>query len=530
MATTIIGLDFGIKEIRACEVFMTLSNTEVRKTYYANVLPLEHETLYEAQVRTTRTLLEKYELLDEVLACPLPPESVTCFTLELPFDKPSLIKDVLPNEIQDRVPFDIEDLVFDHQVLEKREGYSKLLIAYSLRETFDQHFQTLQNMDLDPKVLTLPQIAISAIAPQHAEPIALIDIGTHSTSWGIYHQGNLEQCAMCHEGGSAITTALSKTFKVNIESAEEGKLKEAVLLSEQDLQAIQDHRMNTRSRAINDAIFEALTPMVREISRALAAYEEASHQEIKYVYLMGGGSALRGLLPYLEHTLATRVQYLQAPLPLQQVSSRAAQDEILSEHVAYGMSALISSRNFSRLINFRKDEYVYKGDFNFIKHAGISVSVASIFFLLFFGFTMDLQYKQAQHKLTALETEIKSLGTRLLGTEDLSIDEIQEKLAKKSKFADAIPEVSALDTLGELSKEVEIEVQVELDHLHINMLPGSRATLTLNGKTATVGDVSSLIKAVEKTSCFANKVKKDKVSKAVDQRTSFKISASSSCQ
>ena len=62
------------------------------------------------------------------------------------------------------------------------------------------------------------------------------------------------------------------------------------------------------------------------------------------------------------------------------------------------------------------------------------------------------------------------------------------------------------------------------------MQPGSRATLTLNGKTATVGDVSSLIKAVEKTSCFANKVKKDKVSKAVDQRTSFKISASSSCQ
>ena len=93
-----------------------------------------------------------------------------------------------------------------------------------------------------------------------------------------------------------------------------------------------------------------------------------------------------------------------------------------------------------------------------------------------------------------------------------------------------IPEISVLDTFGELSKEIEKSVEVELDVLNITLTPGGRGQLSLRGKTQTVGDVSQIIAALEKTSCFSNKVKKDKVTKSVDGRTTFRISASSSCK
>ena len=45
MATKIIGIDFGVREIRACEVFMSLSVVEPKATYAANVVLLEDELL-----------------------------------------------------------------------------------------------------------------------------------------------------------------------------------------------------------------------------------------------------------------------------------------------------------------------------------------------------------------------------------------------------------------------------------------------------------------------------------------------------
>ena len=73
-------------------------------------------------------------------------------------------------------------------------------------------------------------------------------------------------------------------------------------------------------------------------------------------------------------------------------------------------------------------------------------------------------------------------------------------------------------------------MEVELDRLTIALKGNRRGSLELRGKTSTVGEVSSVIEAVEKTSCFSERVKKDKVSKSVDERTVFRVTASSKCK
>jgi hypothetical protein len=63
----------------------------------------------------------------------------------------------------------------------------------------------------------------------------------------------------------------------------------------------------------------------------------------------------------------------------------------------------------------------------------------------------------------------------------------------------------------------------------VQLPPDGRGRLELRGKTLTVGDVGVVISALEGGACFS-KVKKDSVSKSVDGRTSFRLTAAAQCK
>ena len=146
------------------------------------------------------------------------------------------------------------------------------------------------------------------------------------------------------------------------------------------------------------------------------------------------------------------------------------------------------------------------------------------------GARLYMEQVTALDELAQLNHEVEQLGQSLFGREGLELDTIKVKVDSARKTRVLIPEVSAFATLGELSRYIDRNINIEVDFIDINLTPGGRGSLNVKGKTQSIGDVSSIMSAVKKTTCFAERAKQDKVRKSTDGRHKFTITSSSNCK
>ena len=532
MATKIIGLDLGQREVRAWLMDVGFSSRESTGSFYRKVQPLDGESLIESQLRTAYELLETEQLTHESYALALPRQLTSVLIHSLPIAQMKLIDEILPGELEDLLPFEIDDIFYDYQIIGTNEDELELLIAYAVREDFEEFMGQCLAAQVDPKVLTLGGLYTESIIPQSPHNDlshqVLLDIGAQGAEWTFYLAGKIKYLQRCDVGGQKITQELAEVFKVDDEMAEIGKLSEAKWLSTEALNLIEEGNQKQLAQRINEAIEEALQPLKAELIRSLAFAEMNQKIPIEKIYLTGGTSKLAGINNYLEQVLNMPVHYLDYPQEMSQYLSTGRDGS--QDYLSYLMADGLAQRLYTKSINLRKDEFSYARDAGILRSLSLAVSIALLCIVVLQGTRLYYEQMTALDEIALLENEVEQLGVSLLGKEDLELDTIKFKVNSAKERKVLVPETSAFDTLGELSKFIEKDVEVELDRLTIALKDNGRGSLELRGKTTTVGEVSSVIEAVEKTSCFSERVKKDKVSKSVDERTVFRVTASSKCK
>lgn len=532
MATKMIGLDLGQREVRAWLLEVSFSRRETVGCFTAPVVPLPEEDQLDAQLRTTYDLLSREGLLHEAYAITLPRHLTSVLRFKLPVTNPKLFEEILPGEIEENLPFDIEDLFFDYQVLQVEAGESEILVVYALIDEFEDFMNRCSGFGLDPKVLTLGGLYLHAMISEELQTEALqvaLDIGESGSEWVIYQGQKLVHIQRADVGGAAVTQALAECFKVDEESAETGKLSEARWLSQEELEQLPSGQQRKLAETINQMIENGLTPLLADLARSFAFCELERGGSIKRLELFGSGSLLKGLDQLLSERLNLPVSFY--PISEEVITNTQRIERAASEyHLAFAMAQGLAKRLYTKSINLRRGDYSYAGDAGGLKQLLIAVVLTIFAVAGIRGGELYLKQQHAKAELAQLQLEVDALGQRLLGRTGLEIDQIKDEVTATQEFKVLIPETSALDTLGELSRSIQASTEVELDSISINLQPETRGSLELQGKTKTVGDVSAVITAVEETSCFRERVKKDKVSKSVDERTAFRVTASATCK
>ena len=97
--------------------------------------------------------------------------------------------------------------------------------------------------------------------------------------------------------------------------------------------------------------------------------------------------------------------------------------------------------------------------------------------------------------------------------------------ANKGKNEKSIPKASAFQVLSQVSEEISSDLKVDVNHFELSLASNK---LQLRGKTGSGGDVERLVEALQRIKCL-KQVKKERVEKSVDDRTKFRVSATSSC-
>ena len=533
MATKMVGLDLGAREVRVCEVLVGFSGPELKGVYTAPVSPEPDEDPLRARLRAAAELLGARKLLHEPIACAFPRELTSTLVIAMPFSQPKRVAEVLPFELDDALPFEVEEVVFADQVVgAAAEGGVEVFVGYAMRERFEEVFAEMGSLGLNPKLLTLSGLTFGQLAslPPAGQATVFLDLGARGAEWAILDASGVRRVHRVNVGGDDLTRAISELYSIEEGRAEDLKLRDrnVRLLSPEQLAAVPEAHSAQVARL--QALLEgALAPILQELARSLAAVEADLGLEVSELHLAGGGAHLGGLAPYLEGRLGVRVLGAAPPPELELLTPAAERGGSQRLHVAYAMAMTLARRLDRKVANFRSGAFAYQGDSDALRGAFVWLFVALTLSAVLHSARLLAEVEALEREVGALEEEGRTLSRALMGSE-LEPSALKTRVKAQQAVAADVPEVSALDTLGELSEAVSREVSVELDTLNIALPPGGRGRIELTGKAKDVGEVSAVQAALEAGSCFASKVKKDQVSKAVDGRTKFRITAAASCK
>lgn len=537
MATKVVGLDLGAHTVKCCELVTTFRNFELVAFGSEPVEPnAEGEIDFAGRAAAAKRLLARRGLLNETVMVALPADIVAAVSLSFPFSQPKKVAQVLPFELAEALPFDLDDAIYDYQIIETRgDAGCTALVSYAKEEAFAEFLGALTAEGIDPKVISSGPLSWfnlydSVLSGAAEGPVAVLDIGHLNTELAIFAHGSVRLVRDFPGGGAYVTEALAEAFRVNLEQAERGKISEGNLggadAPTEDTSVDLDKSGESRAVLIRRACRKALGPVVREVRRSLVAFETQNGAPVSVLLLTGGTSQLRGIVTFLAAELGIEVRLLDA--------TRASFNRLAGGGEAtrpyLGKALALSMRAFSRAnqsqINFRQGEHAYTGDFGFLRGRIITVAAAVLAVIVLGALGAKTREWVLQAEYQSLVNEVRAVSEAVLGFETDDAETLANTINNGVTNRNQLPETSAFEVLAEVSKELDFSLQLDLDRYEIDI---ERSKLTLEGKTGSGGDVERIVDGLRKTRCFNSRVSKERVEKSVDDRTKFRLSATSSC-
>ena len=483
----ILGIDFGSTSVKAVELDSAFGRYEVHEYHELKIAPGENP------LEVARNLIASLPKAPDRVVAALRTQRSTFRNLNLPTRDKKAIQASVGFELDDDLPFPLEDTVFDYSVLSTVGQSSLVHVCATLREHLDSSISEWTSVGIAPDLITSESWAFRALfnkmgAAQGpgAAPALLVQVG-HDHTILYFHQNGVPILAReIAIGGRDLTLAISTRYNVPIDQAETAKLDNGfVLPPSQRLQATPEQI------EFSDTLLPPLQELIREIRHANLTCKNTTHQAIGSIYLAGGSSMLPGMARLIEEELNVPV------LPLQALSAIATSGITYSEptDASFGLAAALAlcmvgpERNSA--INLRKGEFAKVGpskSFNFTNFkrplAAMGMIMASLFISLFVQNqvyksrlkTVDLQLEKSIRTFFG-QLAPSAVRTYMSNTTTLKT-RINQELSRTRETASLLGENarSPLNFLKDLSLSIPREVVVDMVGFQVGAAPGAPFT------------------------------------------------------
>ncbi|MDG1357231.1 MAG: type IV pilus assembly protein PilM [Akkermansiaceae bacterium] len=223
-------------------------------------------------------------------------QSVFTRFIKLPPIEDDNIEQLVAFEAQQHVPFPIEEVIWDWQLLDSNSSEKEVaLVAIkgdSLNDLNDIVADTgLKTIDVDASPMSLYN-ALLFNYPELEGTSLLIDIGAKTCNL-IYLEGKRMFTRSVAVGGASITTAIAKEYGINFSEAEAQKCNNGLVA----LNTAHTSELSDDSAALAMVIRNALSKLPAEIART-TNYFRSQHggRAPQKIFLSGGGANL----PYID--------------------------------------------------------------------------------------------------------------------------------------------------------------------------------------------------------------------------------------
>jgi general secretion pathway protein L len=186
MPQRIVSLEITDAELKAAVVQTSFRDYKVAAFY--------RESLNGGAEEHIKRFLEQHAAPGDTILSVLPGDRVTWRTFFLPFRDSKKLAQTVPFELESNVPFGLDEVVVDYQILRRDRVGTTVLAALVQKADLEQHLDLLQKSGADPKVIDLGPLATLntlGLVPDLPPTCAFLDFGPHATTVAIYREREL---------------------------------------------------------------------------------------------------------------------------------------------------------------------------------------------------------------------------------------------------------------------------------------------------------------------------------------------------
>jgi type IV pilus assembly protein PilM len=296
---SLIGLDIGSSTVKAIELNLKGKDKGFELTGLG-VANLPAEAIVQGAflnsgeiVDTIREAIDAGGFKTKDVAVAVSGHSVIVKKVSLPAMNREELEDQIQWEAEQYIPFDVNEVHLDFQILETSEGEGQMdvLLVAAKKDLVDDYYQVIAEAGLNPVVIDVAAFAVeNAYEHNYEEPgedvIALVNIGAQVVNINVVERGVPAFTRDITTGGNQYTEEIQKALSVSFEEAERLKLGGQGPDAEQD---VVPQEVETALRSVTDIV-------IGEIARSLDFYTAtAADSRISRVLLSGGGAKIVGL-------------------------------------------------------------------------------------------------------------------------------------------------------------------------------------------------------------------------------------------
>src|SRR3989338_5707767 len=317
--TSVIGVDVGSSALKIVEL-REKGGRAVLGTYgalalgpYANVsvgqvTKLPNEKIAEA----LRDVLREANASSRVCGLAIPLSASLLSLIEMPVLDQKQLPQMVPIEARKYIPIPISEVALDWWVIPKTERITTynsdnmsdkiqkaklvdILLVIIQNNVLDNYREIVRLTGLDASFFEIEAFStIRATMDREMMPVMIFDMGAGATKLYIVEMGIVRTSHTINRGSQDITAALAQSLGINVAEAE--KLK-------------RDNGLITEGKAgTAEAAAIILGYIFAEVNRVLIIFQRKSGKVGRRVILTGGGSTLKGILPFAQENLESEVE------------------------------------------------------------------------------------------------------------------------------------------------------------------------------------------------------------------------------
>jgi type IV pilus assembly protein PilM len=265
----------------------------------SGIKPAERDELIALSLRQ---FVKQNDLGRDDIVVSVPSQNSFARFVKLPPVEPKRIPEIVKFEAAQQIPFDINDVQWDWQLMTEAGGPEtkvgifavKSDVVSSVLEHFSRENLRVSFVQMAPMALyNYALYDYTDLGKSDNQATVILDIGAENSDLVVCTQSTVwQRCVPM--GSNAFTRAIADTFKLNFEKAE--KLKRTAPMSKY-------------ARQVFQAMKPVFTDLASEIQRSLGFYNSSNpNTKLSKVIALGGGTKMRGLLQYLRQTLQIPVE------------------------------------------------------------------------------------------------------------------------------------------------------------------------------------------------------------------------------
>jgi general secretion pathway protein L len=516
MSHLILGLDLGSRRIQAVLIETTLRGFTVTGTAEEAVPPATEGGPSAAgrMAGAVAALLAARGWSADVAAAASLPGVAASHLVTLPFSDARRIEQTVQYEVEAAIPFDLDQVAWDWQVLDSQAGRSDLFIGLARRDELTAWVAELAAVGVDPAVVSPggPVLAALWAAGAVADPAPageaemVVDLGVDRTHACVVSEG---RCLFARTFASGTSTLLRSAARSAGRNPDEVPLDGAT----------PDWLDSPEGPA---ALRAGIGPLVRELRATLHAFESrATRRPVVRIRMAGEAGGWPGLPALVGEELAIPAEPLRLTGP--------AADAIPAEDAPrYALPLALALRGwmgnrFQRL-NLRRGDLASTRSHQDVRERlqRIAVYAALVLLLAVVSSVVKVVALNRQEKL--LDRSMCEVTQKVIGKCFDDFATAESVLRGRGSVGASIPRVSAAGVLAELAARVP-QVQLRFDRIEI-----TREKLHLQGTTDAAENVDRIVAALRGSRCFGDARSGGARKRGTEQKFEFTVDADITCE